>query len=191
MDFPSGDPKDLADLIRAYPLAWLVTCGAEGFDATPLPLIAEDLGIITADVEALRDAYGLPGMKVLQFAFGGDGRHAYLPHNYTTPNCCVYTGTHDNDTALGWWQALPETERRFASAYLGLGAHDDANAPWALVRAAWSSIASVAICQLQDVLGLDARHRMNTPGRLGAWTWRFRWEQVGPDTGPVQQGHRA
>ena len=121
-------------------------------------------------------------MKVLQFAFGGDGRHAYLPHNYTTSNCCVYTGTHDNDTALGWWQALPEAERRFAMAYLGVAAHADADAPWALVRTAWSSIASIAICQLQDVLGLDARHRMNTPGRLGAWTWRFRWEQVGPDT---------
>lgn len=147
-----------------------------------LPVIAEDLGIITPDVEALRDGLGLPGMKVLQFAFGGDGTHAYLPHNYASPNCCVYTGTHDNDTALGWWQALPETERRFASAYLGLGGHDDANAPWALVRAAWASIASVAICQLQDVLGLDARHRMNTPGQLGAWTWRFRWDQVGPDT---------
>ena len=144
-----------------------------------LPVIAEDLGIITADVEALRDGFGLPGMKVLQFAFGGDGGHPYLPHNFT-PNCCVYTGTHDNDTALGWWQALSEPERRFAATYLG--ASDDATVPWALVRAAWSSVARFAVCQLQDVLGLDAHHRMNTPGQLGAWTWRFRWEQVGADT---------
>jgi 4-alpha-glucanotransferase len=165
---------------------WRPGPGAALFDALrdafggPLPLIAEDLGIITADVEALRDAYGLPGMKVLQFAFGGDGRHAYLPHNYTTPNCCVYTGTHDNDTALGWWQALPAAERHFVASYLG--ADDDAGVPWALVRAAWSSIARLAICPLQDLLGLDTRHRMNTPGQIGCWTWRFRWDQVAPDT---------
>jgi 4-alpha-glucanotransferase len=164
---------------------WQAAPGKALFDALraelgALPVIAEDLGIITPDVEALRDGFGLPGMKVLQFAFGGDGAHPYLPHNYASPNCCVYTGTHDNDTALGWWQALPETERRFASAYLGTS--DAAQAPWALVRAAWSSIAAFAVCQLQDVLGLDARHRMNTPGQLGAWTWRFRWEQVGAET---------
>ena len=146
-----------------------------------LPVIAEDLGVITADVEALRDHFELPGMKVLQFAFDADGRHPYLPHNHV-PNCCVYTGTHDNDTALGWWQALPEAQRRLATTYLG--PVDEAEAPWALVRIAWASVARFAVCQLQDLLGLDTRHRMNMPGQIGCWTWRFRWAQIGAGTAP-------
>jgi 4-alpha-glucanotransferase len=142
-----------------------------------LPVIAEDLGVITPDVEALRDGFGLPGMKVLQFAFSTDASHPFLPHNYAR-NCCVYTGTHDNDTAVGWWQATTERERDYAGAYLQCGAAD---VHWQLIRAAWASVACFAACQMQDVLGLGSEHRMNTPGRLDCWTWRFRWEQVGPE----------
>jgi len=140
-----------------------------------LPVIAEDLGVITPDVEALRDHFGLPGMKIVQFAFSGDATHAFLPHNYV-PNCCVYTGTHDNDTALGWWRGATEHERQFAAAYLDT---DESNAHWTMIRAAWSSVAKLAVCPLQDALGLDSAHRMNIPGVLDCWTWRFAWDQVG------------
>ncbi len=142
-----------------------------------LPIIAEDLGVITPDVEALRDDFDLPGMKVLQFAFGGDADHAFLPHNYAA-NCCVYTGTHDNDTVLGWWHGASARERRFAQLYLD--AHGG-EVHWAMIRAAWASVARLAVCQLQDALGLDSAHRMNTPGHLDCWTWRFRWDQFGDD----------
>lgn len=161
---------------------WVAGPGAALFDALrralgTLPVIAEDLGVITPDVEALRDAFGLPGMKVLQFAFGGDAEHAYLPHNFH-PNCCVYTGTHDNDTVPGWWQAAPARERHFAAAYLGTSS---AEVHWAMIRVAWSSVARLAVCQLQDALGLDTTHRMNVPGTLDCWTWRFDWDMVGPE----------
>jgi 4-alpha-glucanotransferase len=141
-----------------------------------LPLIAEDLGVITPDVESLRDRFGLPGMSILQFAFGGDAEHDYLPHNYIT-NTCAYTGTHDNDTLAGWWRAAPAREREFAAAYLGCG---DADAHWAAIRAVSQSVARLAMFQLQDVLGLDSTHRMNTPGQEQCWTWRFAWDMVGP-----------
>jgi 4-alpha-glucanotransferase len=140
-----------------------------------LPVIAEDLGVITPDVEALRDHFGLPGMKIVQFGFSGDATHAFLPHNYV-PNCCVYTGTHDNDTAVGWWRGATEHERQFAAAYLDT---DERHAHWAMIRAAWSSVAKLAVCPLQDALGLDSAHRMNIPGVLDCWTWRFGWDQVG------------
>ena len=142
-----------------------------------LPVIAEDLGVITPDVEALRDGNGLPGMKILQFAFGDSPANPYLPHNHL-PNCCVYTGTHDNDTALGWWRSTTEAERRYAALYLN---SDEAGASWALIRAAWASVARLAVCQLQDALDLGGEHRMNVPGQMGCWTWRFRWEQVGAE----------
>ncbi|HUN94376.1 MAG TPA: 4-alpha-glucanotransferase [Burkholderiaceae bacterium] len=144
-----------------------------------LPVIAEDLGIITPDVEALRDGFGLPGMRVLQFAFGESPDHLFLPHNYIE-NCCVYTGTHDNDTVVGWWATAAERERRYASQYLDLDGHD---IHWAMVRAACASVARLAIYPLQDVLGLDASHRMNTPALTGCWTWRFEWNMVGPEPG--------
>lgn len=142
-----------------------------------IPVIAEDLGVITPDVEALRDDFGLPGMKILQFGFSGDATHPFLPHNYH-PNCCVYTGTHDNDTVAGWWHGATAHERQFAAAYLGASSAD---VHWAMIRAAWASVARLAVCQLQDVLGLDATHRMNTPGTLDCWTWRFDWDMVGPE----------
>ena len=142
-----------------------------------MPVIAEDLGFITPDVEMLRDGFGLPGMKILQFAFGGDADHAFLPHNFDS-NCCVYTGTHDNDTARGWWHGATQRERQYASTYLGTSAE---NVHWAMIRAAWASVAKLAVCQMQDALGLGSDHRMNTPGLLGCWTWRFDWRQVGPE----------
>jgi 4-alpha-glucanotransferase len=167
---------------------WRNGPGRKLFDAIaqslgPLPIVAEDLGFITPDVHALRDALGYPGMKVLQFAFGGDGRHEYLPHN-CSPGCVVYTGTHDNDTTRGWWEQAPEAERRFAGTYLACGVDD---VHWAMIRAACNSVARTVIFPLQDVLGLGSEHRMNLPGTLGGanWTWRFRWDDVGAEPGRV------
>ena len=167
---------------------WVPGPGRALFDAItralgPLPIVAEDLGLITADVTELLEATGFPGMKLICFAFGGDGTHEFLPHNYT-PNCIVYSGTHDNDTARGWWDSAPEHERRYAGTYLACGAHD---VHWAMIRAAANSVASMAVYPLQDVLGLDTRHRMNIPGTLGDpnWTWRFTWDMVGPEPGRV------
>jgi 4-alpha-glucanotransferase len=148
-------------------------------DLDRLPLIAEDLGVITPDVEALRDRFGLPGMRILQFAFGGDAEHLYLPHNYIA-NACAYTGTHDNDTLTGWWRSAPPRERDFAEIYLGCG---DDDAHWAAIRAVGQSVARLVMFQLQDVLGLDSAHRMNTPGSQNCWSWRFTWDMVGPDAG--------
>ena len=142
-----------------------------------LPIIAEDLGIITPEVTALRLRLGFPGMKVLQFAFSGDESHIFLPHNYET-NTVVYTGTHDNDTVSGWWDNCSAHERAFAKRYLKT---DDAGVPWAMLRAAAMSPACISLCQLQDVLGLGGAHRMNTPGTMGCWTWRFSWDWFDPD----------
>ncbi|MBI5258427.1 MAG: 4-alpha-glucanotransferase [Burkholderiales bacterium] len=167
---------------------WLPGPGQALFDAIArrlgeLPIVAEDLGLITPDVIALRDGCGFPGMKILQFAFGGDGTHEFLPHNYG-PHFLVYTGTHDNETARGWWDNAPERERAYAGAYL---ATDAANVHWAMIRAACNSVANIAVCQFQDVLGLDSRHRMNTPGTVGEanWSWRFEWGMVGSEPGRV------
>jgi len=134
-----------------------------------LPSFAEDLGEITPDVVALRDQFDFPGIKVLQFAFSGPD-NAYLPHNFPS-NCVVYTGTHDNDTALGWYKAAPKQMRDFALRYLstnGKAFH------WDLVHAAWSSSANTAIAPMQDLLGLGTEARMNYPGTLGGnWIWRM------------------
>jgi 4-alpha-glucanotransferase len=159
---------------------WVPAPGVALFDALQaalgtLPVIAEDLGVITPEVEALRDRFAFPGMKVLQFGFNGDATHAFLPHNYP-PNCVVYTGTHDNDTALGWLAGATERERGYALAYLDC-APDALH--WAMIRAAFGSVARLAVCQMQDALGLGREHRMNTPGQMDCWTWRFTWEQVG------------
>lgn len=135
-----------------------------------LPIIVEDLGIITPEVDALRVALGYPGMRVLQFAFGGDADNPYLPHRYDR-NTVVYTGTHDNDTIVGWFRAAPERERYHARRYLGSGG---AEINWELIRAALMSVADTAIIPLQDLLGLDGSARMNTPGTVdGNWSWRF------------------
>lgn len=137
-----------------------------------LPILAEDLGIITPDVEALRDQFEFPGMKVLHFAFDSGDGNPYLPWNYWTPNCVVYTGTHDNNTTVGWFEArLPEEKDRVLHYIGGLGPD---GIHWDLIRYALSSGASIAIIPLQDVLGLGSEHRMNTPSRPeGNWTWRY------------------
>jgi 4-alpha-glucanotransferase len=136
-----------------------------------LPFIAEDLGMITPEVTAMRDRLAIPGMKVLQFAFGNPGAHVYLPHNFA-PNCVVYTGTHDNDTTLGWWQSgATRQEQAGVQAYLGAAPGD---VPWSFIRAAYDSVARMAIVPLQDVLGLGSEARMNIPSQLeGNWGWRF------------------
>lgn len=149
----------------------------------PLPIVAEDLGHITPDVLELRRACGFAGMKVLQFAFGDDAAHEYLPHNFER-STVGYTGTHDTDTARGWWDHAPARERAFAGAYLACGAHD---VHWAMIRALANSVAQTVIFPLQDVLGLPRASRMNTPGTMGGdnWTWRFDWPMVGAETGRV------
>ena len=137
--------------------------------------IAEDLGIITPEVTRLRKKVGLPGMRILQFAFDGHTDNPYLPHNFES-NTVVYTGTHDNDTTCGWWKALPGEEQDRVRKYLG--SHCDA-IHWDLIRAASASVAMWSIIPMQDVLGLDSMARMNTPGTgEGSWSWRFDWDQV-------------
>ncbi|MDS4070289.1 MAG: 4-alpha-glucanotransferase [Candidatus Competibacter sp.] len=141
-----------------------------------LPLVAEDLGIITPEVEVLRDAHGLPGMKVLHFAFGGGADNPYLPHHHI-PNSVVYTGTHDNNTTVGWFEELDERSRAHVFDYLG-GRPEQM--PELLMRAAFASVARLAVVPMQDVLSLGGEDRMNMPGVAeGNWRWRFRWEQIG------------
>ena len=171
-------PADEPTAVRG---CWRLGPGDVLFDALrqalgDLPIIAEDLGLITQEVHALRQRTGFPGMRIMQFAFSGDASHPFLPENFE-PNTVVYTGTHDNDTVLGWWDSCSPHERGFAAHYL---ASDGQQVHWALVRSAWMSVASMALCQLQDVLGLDGSHRMNTPGYMGCWTWRFKWDWVKP-----------
>lgn len=160
---------------------WVTAPGAKLFETVKrelgsLPIIAEDLGIITPDVEALRDQFAFPGMKVLQFAFGSaDPNDVYLPHNYL-PHCVVYTGTHDNDTTLGWWNQLGESERSWVQIYL---ARDGQDICWDLIRAAFASVAETAIVPIQDILSLGSEARMNTPGSAaGNWSWRYTPEQL-------------
>lgn len=144
----------------------------------PLPLVAEDLGIITDEVTALRRAYSLPGMKVLQFAFGGDAKNPYLPHNHE-PNYVVYTGTHDNDTTLGWFRSQSMTVKSDILEYLGKPQEE---MPWPIIRSVLASPARLAIIPMQDVLMLGSEHRMNRPGVAEQnWSWRFEWQQVGPN----------
>ena len=140
-----------------------------------LPIIAEDLGIITPDVVELREKFNLPGMRILQFAFDEDDSHYFLPHHYV-PNSVAYTGTHDNDTTIGWWNTATPQEKEFAQKYLDSTGHQ---IQWDLINAISGSEANTVIIPLQDVLGLAGDHRMNYPGQVGDnWEWRFSWEQV-------------
>ncbi|MBK1691035.1 4-alpha-glucanotransferase [Ectothiorhodospira mobilis] len=153
-----------------------------------LPLVAEDLGVITPEVEALRDENGLPGMKILQFAFEGGSANPYLPHHHV-PNSVVYTGTHDNDTTLGWFTTCGEDLQERVLDYLG---RPGEAMPWPLVRSALASVARLAVVPMQDVLGLDGRHRMNVPGTTGDnWNWRFDWDQVPDDLAGRLRGMMA
>ena len=166
---------------------WVKGPGAAFFDALqaalgPLPIVAENLGVITPEVEALRERYGFPGMAILQFAFGTDGSaDSFKPHNYPR-NLVVYTGTHDNDTIAGWWSAgvgdstrthkEVEEEQALAKLYLGT---DGGEIHWVFVRAALASVADTAIVPVPDLLGLGSEARMNLPGRSGG-NWSFRLE---------------
>jgi 4-alpha-glucanotransferase len=156
----------------------------------PLPIVAENLGLITPEVEALRHRVGFPGMSVLQFAFGGDGQASeFRPHNYQR-ELVVYTGTHDNDTTVGWWSshgggdstrtsADVDREKEFAQRYL---ATDGREINWTLIRTALSSVADTVLVPLQDILGLGSEARMNLPGRQsGNWRFRFSWDQLTPE----------
>jgi 4-alpha-glucanotransferase len=159
---------------------WLPGPGDKLFDAIKkalgrLPIIAEDLGVITPDVVALRDKFELPGMRILQFAFPGDATNNFLPHNYVH-NTVVYTGTHDNDTSRGWFQFATDRERAFVQKYLKT---DGREIHWDLIHAASESVADLALYPFQDILGLGAEARMNMPGKAeGYWEWRFQWTEV-------------
>ncbi|ABB32616.1 4-alpha-glucanotransferase [Geobacter metallireducens RCH3] len=154
---------------------WVKGPGAPLFDAVigalgQLPIIAEDLGVITPEVEELRDRYRFPGMKILQFAFDSGPGNPYLPHNYI-PGCVTYTGTHDNDTTVGWFKTLSPHNRKGVLAYTGTSGKE---IHWELVRLGLASVADLAIFPLQDILGLDGSARMNLPGTpRGNWSWRF------------------
>jgi len=166
-EIPAGKPT--AEIGR-----WVPGPGADFFNVLlselgKLPIIAEDLGEISNEVFELRDLFDLPGMKICQFAFSGDPTDLFLPHNYPV-NCVAYSGTHDNDTALGWYLSAPEGEKDFYRKYL---ARSGDNVSWDLIRAVWASVASTAIAPLQDFLKLDSAGRMNFPGRAsGNWSWR-------------------
>jgi 4-alpha-glucanotransferase len=140
-----------------------------------LPFFAEDLGYITPEVHALRDRLQIPGMSVLQFGFGDEGAHMYLPHR--AAGKVIYTGTHDNDTTAGWWRSgAAEHERRNAEAYVG---QPDDGIHWGFIRVAHGSPASLSIVPLQDILGLGSEARMNTPSVYGGnWRWRFDQRQL-------------
>ncbi|MEY3144398.1 MAG: hypothetical protein RL342_69 [Pseudomonadota bacterium] len=174
-EIPAYEPTAAAGHWRAAPGQALFEALAAGA-YQPLPFVAEDLGQITHEVAALRHACGFAGMRVMQFAFGDTSFNPYLPHNFEAQTV-AYTGTHDNDTTLGWWQSAAPAERQSARAYLGLLA--DSEIHWAMMQSLSQSVANTVIFPMQDVLGLDGAHRMNTPGQSqGCWAWRFQWSQV-------------
>ena len=141
-----------------------------------LPIIVEDLGFLTPSVHKLLKDSGFPGMKVIQFAFDSREESDYLPHTYTN-HCVVYTGTHDNDTVMGWMKTAPKASVKYAKEYLNLTKEEGYN--WGMMRAAWSSVADMAIVPMQDILGLGSEARINTPSTLGEnWKWRATPEQI-------------
>jgi 4-alpha-glucanotransferase len=162
---------------------WVPGPGAAFFQAAQrelghLPFIAEDLGLITPDVQALRDQFQVPGTRVLQFAFDGHADNPYLPHNFV-PNTVVYTGTHDNATTRQWYEELPDYQRQNFWSYLKRAPGTSADAAPELMRLAWSSPAALAIAPLQDLLNLGSDARMNVPGRAdGNWRWRVREDML-------------
>jgi 4-alpha-glucanotransferase len=186
-----------ADATTAMHGEWKRGPGASLFEAiqqalnlSPLPFVAENLGVITPEVEALRHQFGFPGMAILQFGFGTDPQAPdFRPHNFT-PNLVVYTGTHDNDTTIGWWtggtghstrsDADLTIERDFARRYLAID--DDREVHWDVIRAALASVADTAIIPAQDLLGLGSEARMNQPGTAsGNWRWRLTPGQLTPE----------
>lgn len=184
------------DAVTAEKGRWVKGPGAALFTAIQtalgtLPIVAENLGLITPEVESLREQFDFPGMSILQFAFGGDGQaHEFKPHNFPRERV-VYTGTHDNDTTMGWWTStgLADStrssdevtrEKAYALQYLGT---DGSEMNWTLIRVALASVANTVLIPMQDILGLGSETRMNTPGKgAGNWAFRFRWNQLTPDT---------
>jgi 4-alpha-glucanotransferase len=164
---------------------WVQGPGGDFFQAVRtelghLPFIAEDLGLITPDVQILRDQFAVPGTRVLQFAFDGHTDNPYLPHNFV-PNTLAYTGTHDNATTRQWYEELPDYQRQNLWNYLGRSLGNSAEAAAALIRLAWSSVAALTIAPLQDVLNLGSAARMNVPGRAdGNWRWRCTENMLSP-----------
>jgi 4-alpha-glucanotransferase len=174
---------------------WVKGPGAELFTAIEkalgtLPIVAENLGLITPGVETLRAQFDFPGMSILQFAFGGDGQaHEFKPHNFPRERV-VYTGTHDNDTTMGWWNSTGTAdstrtsdevtkEKAYALQYLGT---DGSEMNWTLIRVGLASVANTVLIPLQDILGTGSETRMNTPGKSsGNWAFRFSWDQLTPD----------
>jgi 4-alpha-glucanotransferase len=185
------------DHFRGFAAAWHVPAGAataqsgqwvpgpdaDFFSAVKrelggLPFIAEDLGLITPDVCALRDQFSVPGTRVLQFAFDGHSDNPYLPHNYV-PNTVVYTGTHDNPTTRGWYEELPSYQRQNLWHYLESPEREGGQVSWELMRLAWSSVAALTLVPLQDLLNLGQEARMNVPGCAeGNWSWRCTEEMM-------------
>jgi len=155
---------------------WVKGPGKKLFDTIrerlgELPIIAEDLGVLTKEVVDLRDSYNFPGMKILQFAFSDNAANSFLPHNYKTSNCVVYTGTHDNDTTVGWYHKGTDHEKHRAREYMQVDGSDIA---WDMIRVGMLSVADMAIFPLQDYMNLDTEHRMNFPGTAsGNWEWRY------------------
>ena len=162
---------------------WIKAPGTELFarlrqEFGELPLIAEDLGVITPDVEELRTSFGMPGMRVMQFGFSDPGAHLHLPHRLVE-NMVIYTGTHDNNTTLGWYRQIGEAERQAVHAYLG--AHGEREVVRAMIRSAGTSVGRLCLIPLQDILGLGAEARMNTPAEAdGNWCWRFAPDALQP-----------
>ncbi len=175
---------------------WVPGPGAEFFETIqqklgPLPIVAENLGVITPDVTELMERFGFPGMAVLQFAFDDDATSTFLPHNYTR-NLVAYTGTHDNDTIVGWWRGKNKTTlppevvaraKAYARAYLDLDRKREREIHWTCIRVLMASVAELVVFPMQDVLGLGSEARMNTPGTTGPhnWSWRLRADQLRPD----------
>jgi 4-alpha-glucanotransferase len=178
-------PADSHDATSGH---WVKAAGEALFatleQAGTLPLIAEDLGIITDEVIALRDKFNIPGMKILQFAFSDNADNPYLPHNHTE-NCVVYTGTHDNNTTLGWFNQLSDDEKHRVYDYLA--SHEAM--PWALIRVALASVGKLVIIPMQDLLAADSSARMNTPSVAeGNWRWAFAWPDI-PSHTPSRLRH--
>lgn len=159
---------------------WVKGPGEKLFDTIldkcgELPIIAEDLGFMTEGVERLRDKYNFPGMKIIQFAFDSDSTNSFLPHNYPR-NSVVYSGTHDNDTTIGWFNSANDTEKHLARTYTR---SDGENIHWEFIRLGMLSVSDQAIFPLQDFMGLDSNHRMNIPGTSSNnWLWRYTQEML-------------
>lgn len=169
-----------ADCETAIDGQWVKAPGEGLFDKLlavfgELPLVAEDLGIITDEVTALREKYAMPGMKILQFAFGGEATNPYLPHHHQQDSV-AYTGTHDNNTTLGWYEGIDDDTKNHINQYFG---NSDEEIVWQFNRIALQSVAQLAVLPMQDVLALNAEHRMNVPGTTeDNWTWSFEWGWV-------------